>query len=219
MGACGCRPTAASLASTRAPRRFLAFDVDDGAQALEFNGGAQLRTSDGRLLFGGVDGYNIFRPSVVERNAHVPPVVITAVRRDLRTEVMESAWPADEIVLDHRDRLVTFRFAALDYSHPEKNRYAYRLEGVDPEGVWHDLGTENDLTLTQPAGGEYVLWVRGSNDDGVWNEAGTSLRIVVQAAPWFSWWAWTAYAGTLLMILGYVLLQIHRRRSLQAADP
>ena len=194
---------------------FLSFDVEDGAQALEFNGGAQLRSSDGRLYFGGVDGYNVFRPGVVERNTHVPQVVVAAVRRQLRTEVTESAWPPEEIVLDHRDRVVTFRFAALDFSHPEENRYAYRLDGVDAEGVWHDLGTENDLTLTQPDAGEYLLRVRGSNDDGVWNEAGTSMRVVVRAAPWLSWWAWTAYAGTLFLILGYVALQVHRRRSLQ----
>lgn len=194
---------------------FLAFDVEDGAQDLEFNGGAQLRSSEGRLYFGGVDGFNVFRPGVIERNTHVPPVVFTAIRRQLRTQVEESVWPPEEVVLDHRDRVATFRFAALDFSHPKENQYAYRLDGVDPEGIWHDLGIENDLTLTQPGAGDYVLRVRGSNDDGVWNETGASLRIAVRAAPWFTWWAWVAYAGTLLMGLGFLALQEYRRRALQ----
>ncbi|MDA8017178.1 MAG: EAL domain-containing protein [Thermoanaerobaculia bacterium] len=194
---------------------FLSFDVEDGAQALEFNGAAQLRTSDGWLFFGGVDGFNAFQPHVVERNTHVPPVAITAVRRQLHAEVEESFWPGYQMVLDHRDRFVTVRFAALDFSHPEENRYAYRLDGVDPAGRWHDLGTENDLTLTRLDAGEFVLRVRGSNDDGVWNEAGTSMRLTVHPAPWFAWWAWTAYFGSAFLVFGYVALQIRRRRSLQ----
>ncbi|HEX9107816.1 MAG TPA: methyl-accepting chemotaxis protein, partial [Longimicrobiales bacterium] len=77
-------------------------------------------------------------------------------------------------------------FAALDYTAPEKNRYAYRLEGFDER--WNEIGQEHSATYTNLPAGSYVFRVKASNADGVWNEDGVALPITVKPPFWRTWW-------------------------------
>lgn len=168
------------------------FDVGDGLQGSEFNGGAFFRSPRGELLFGGIYGVNAFFPREMRRNEHVPPVVLTAFRRLGRPERFPRPLAElAEILLSHRDRLIAFDFAALDFTHPEKNRYAYRLEGFDRN--WIDIGTRRTAQFTNLDPGRYTFRVRASNGDGVWNEEGAAIRLVVVPPPWQRWWAWLGY--------------------------
>jgi ligand-binding sensor domain-containing protein/signal transduction histidine kinase len=161
------------------------YDVRDGLQDNEFNVGAHFASPGGELFFGGVRGFNAFYPQQVTGNPHVPPVVITAfgkfnqvVRRDLE--------PGEHIQLTYRDSFISFEFAALDYTAPDKNQYAYMLEGQDE--TWVDAGTRRHVDYTNLRGGDYVFRVRGSNNDGVWNEEGTSVTLTVTPPVWETWW-------------------------------
>jgi len=118
-------------------------------------------------------------------NPHVPPIVITAfsqfnqvVRRDLAAD--------EHITLSYRDNYISFDFAALDYHAPQRNQYAYMLEGLD--GDWVYAGTRRHVDYPNLRPGEYVFRVLGSNNDGLWNEAGTSVRVSVTPPFWETWW-------------------------------
>ncbi len=165
--------------------RVTSFDLDDGLQGLEFNGGAALRGRDGRLYFGGVEGYNVFQPEAIVENSHQPPVVMTRIRvGDHDLQLGQPVADTTAIRLGHDDHVVVFEFAALDFTNSRANRYRARLLGF--EETWRELGTRNDLTFTNLAAGCYRLEVQGSNDDGLWNEEGLSLGVEVDAAPWSS---------------------------------
>jgi signal transduction histidine kinase len=183
---------------------FRNFDVRDGLQDDEFNVGAHFSTENGELFFGGVQGFNAFFPDRVAGNPHVPPVVITAFgRQDLleRRDLM----PGEQIDLTYRDRLIWFEFAALDYMAPDRNQYAYVLEGQDED--WVDAGSRRHVDYTNLRGGEYVFRVKGSNNDGVWNDEGVSLTLTVTPPFWDTWWfralAFVAFVG--VVIGGYRL--------------
>lgn len=95
--------------------------------------------------------------------------------------------------------MVSFEFAALDFTVPERNRYAYKLEGFGED--WIQLGTARRATYTNLSPGDYTLRVKASNNDGVWNEEGASLRIRVVPPPWRTWWALGLYALLLVSLL------------------
>jgi len=194
--------------------RFTNFDLDDGLQSLEFNGGAALEARDGRLFFGGIEGYNVFRPEAIVENTHLPPVVLTRIRvgdSDLVGD--EPLADAKSILLGHGDHVVSFEFAALDFTKSDANRYRARLLGF--EEAWRDLGTKNYLTFTNLKPGDYRLEIEGSNSDGLWSEGGISLEIHVAAAFWDSGWAWFVYflAGSGLVY--YLWRESQRRQSLR----
>jgi diguanylate cyclase (GGDEF)-like protein len=172
--------------------RFKNYNPSHGLQSYEFNFGAAYQNPSGEMFFGGVNGFNLFRPEAIRENAYRPPVVATALWKSGQPVRLDRAlWSVEEIALGHRDYGVSFEFAALDYTAPEQNRYAYRLEGLD--GSWTDLGTARRVSYTNLAPGRYVLRVRGSNNDGLWNEEGLAVRIRVIPPPWRTGWAYALY--------------------------
>ncbi|MET0551455.1 MAG: two-component regulator propeller domain-containing protein, partial [Vicinamibacteria bacterium] len=179
---------------------FRNYDPSNGLQSSEYNYGAHLRSASGELFFGGVNGFNAFHPRRLAVNAHVPPVVLTAFLKENRAAATDvPLWQLSGIDLGYRDDVVTFEFAALDYASPGRNRYAYKLEGFDPD--WVDLGSVRRVTYTDLAPGNYRLRVRAANNDGVWNETGLEVPVRVEAPPWLRWWAFVAYA----LVLGGAL--------------
>ena len=125
-------------------------------------------------------------------------MVLTSIQK-LNREVRPGQDLADvrELTLDHRDYVVSFEYAALDFAAPERNRYAYKLEGLDRD--WVAAGSSRRASYTNLRPGHYVFRVKGSNGDGVWNEDGLAVQIDVEPPPWRSAWAYAAYA---LLALG-----------------
>lgn len=192
---------------------FKNYDASDGLQGKEFNENAALRTSKGELIFGGGNGFNLFFPHTIELNRNVPPVVLTDLQifnksilpgEKLNGRVLLSAAlsQTQEIVLKHKENVFSIEFAALNYFHPEKNRYAYKLEGFNKEWLYTD-GQQRKAIFTNLNAGDYIFHVKASNNDDVWNDTGLSLRIKVLPPFWKSPLAFILYA---LLILGALLL-------------
>jgi len=190
-----------------ATRRFRNYDANDGLQSNEFNSGAAFRSRSGEMLFGGLYGLNYFRPEAVTDNPHVPEVAITGFRRGNRCENVRDSLTmlrttiseADTLHLSYRDAVLTFEFAALEYSAPAKNRYAYRMVGFNNE--WFESGTVRAATYTNLPPGRYTFQVRASNNDGVWNERGASLVVLIAPPWWRTWWAYVLYAALAIAAL------------------
>ncbi len=174
------------------------FRRNHGLQSDEFNFGAHYRGADGTLYFGGSSGYNAFRPEKLQLNDTSPPMVLTAVWT-LNTHSVPVAEMLSRLDLGYRDSVVTFQFAALDFTGPAENRYAYRLDGFDTD--WVQSGNTRQATYTHLDGGNYVFRVRATNNDGRWNETPLSVQMHVAPAPWDTWWARILYA-----LLGFSLL-------------
>ena len=190
---------------------FRNFDVFDGLQSNEFNTGAYFRSKSGELFFGGLQGLNYFFPNAIQENPHVPPVVLTGLRVGNRNityktdpDLLKTSLPElNEITFSHKNDVITFEFAALDYSAPQKNRYAYKLEGYNDN--WIDAGNLGTATYTNLPHGRYTLRVKGSNNDGVWNEHGLALAVIVTPPWWRTWWAYFIYV--VLFLNGLYLLR------------
>jgi len=189
-------------------KQFRNYDANDGLQSNEFNSGAAFRSRSGEMFFGGLYGFNYFRPEAIADNPHVPEVAITGFRRGNRYENVRDSLTvlpttvseADTLRLSYRDAVLTFEFAALEYSAPTKNRYAYRLIGFNNE--WFESGAVRAATYTNLPPGHYTFQVRASNNDGVWNERGASLAIVIAPPWWRTWWA-SVLDGALLLAALY----------------
>ena len=174
------------------------FRRNHGLQSDEFNFGAHYRGPDGTLYFGGTSGYNAFRPEKLQLNDTSPPVVLTGAWT-LNTHAVPVAEKLSRLDLSYRDAVVTFQFAALDFTGPSENRYAYRLEGFDTD--WVQSGNTRQATYTHLDGGNYVFRVRATNNDGLWTETPLSVQMHVAPPPWATWWARILYG-----VLGFSLL-------------
>jgi PAS domain S-box-containing protein len=176
----------------------------DGLGSNEFVGGACRQLRDGRMIFGGVNGFNIFDPAQLADSGQPPPLALTGVRV-FNQPLALGREPAglEELELSWRDSVFSFEFAALDYADPGRYRYRYRLEGFDED--WIDAGGERLATYTNLEGGNYTFRVQAASGDGIWNEQGIALAVRIVPPPWRTWWAYTLYAlGLLGAVAGYV---------------
>ena len=188
--------------------QFTNYGVSDGLQASEFNLGASYQSATGELFFGGIYGFNAFLPDRLRRVAQAPPIVLTSVSVGHRP----LAGPADQverISLGFRDKVLGVDFAALDFTAPHRNRFAYKLEGFDPE--WVPLAGRPSVTYTNLNPGRYKFRLRAANSDGGWNEEGVSVAVDVAAAPWATPWA---YGGYFLLLAGGVfgVVRVQQRK-------
>ncbi|MFH6767498.1 two-component regulator propeller domain-containing protein [Gaetbulibacter aquiaggeris] len=191
---------------------FTNYDALDGLQSNEFNYDAYYAAQNGELLFGGMNGFNIFNPKKIKKNPYVPPVVITDfkikghsidISKDNKSNI-------SEVVINHNDIPFSLDFAALNYTQPRKNIFKYKLEGKDDQ--WHLLGNERSLTFADANPGNYIFKLKAANNSGVWNENEASIIISI-LPPW--WKTNIAYAIYFLLIcitvwLIYMFLKFRR---------
>ena len=187
------------------------FNRYDGLTCDQFLPNSGLLSSDGRIYFGTTQGFNAFYPFQVKVNHVVPPVAITSLELfNEHVEVgsdklPESLGTIKRLDLSYSDNVINLSFAALSYISPEKNQYAYMLEGFDKDWIYtHD----HRATYTNLPYGTYTFRVKAANNDGVWSKEDAQLKIRIN--PPF-WWSLPAKLLYLLIIIGLIWLYTHFR--------
>ncbi|MDU1891524.1 MAG: two-component regulator propeller domain-containing protein [Dysgonomonas sp.] len=194
------------------------FTQEDGLQSNQFNSKASLKTSTGKLYFGGINGFNSFYPNDFRENNYIPPLYIVDVKL-YNTDEAESnkilnlskpIYMAEGVTLSYDNNSMIFEFEALSYEKPGRNRYSYILEGFDKDWINNDYSNMASYTNLPP--GEYLFRVKGANNDNKWNEEGASLKVVILPPWWKSTLAYVIYF-VLVFILLYFILRFWAKKS------
>ncbi len=217
-GICSIQPESGSVRT---------FTVADGLQANEFLFGSRLKTTDGEMLFGGPRGISFFHPDSIRNNSHVPELIIadlkinyqsiTQLPQSRREKIIDqSVNSASEIYMTWRDRVFSFHFAALNFSNPVQNRYAYRLAGYQDD--WVQCGGQRQAQFMNIPPGSYIFQVRGSNNDGIWNDTGKSVRVIIRPPFWNTVWFKTVSVVLLITAVTALLrlrIRAYKRQSIR----
>ena len=190
------------------------YDTNDGLEGNQFFWGASFKGINGKLFFGGTKGFYVLNPDKVNSNEHIPNIVITDLQifnKPIKingedSPLTQSIVTSNEIKLSSTQNVFSIEFASLDFVSPQKNFYAYMMEGFDKE--WVLSGNRKFVTYTNLDPGTYLFKVKGSNNDGVWNNKGRTLKIIITPPIWKTWW-FIAFA--VLLIGGLVASIIYLR--------
>nr|WP_293836971.1 ATP-binding protein [uncultured Arsenicibacter sp.] len=193
-------------------RVFHSYTKSDGLQDDEFNTASFLKSATGELLFGGVNGVTIFNPRDILSRSATPPVARLIgllvnnkpVRPGDDTGILpENIAYTQRIDLDHDQDILTLEFGLSDYRSPAKNRYRYRLGGVNAQ--WVESGVNRFANYTHLPDGAYTFEMTGSTDGEVWSKPVT-LQIRVHPPFYRTWWAYLLY----VVVISMVVLQAYR---------
>ncbi|WP_395377513.1 ATP-binding protein [Marinicella sp. W31] len=192
------------------------FRKSDGLQGNTFKRGAIYKDKDGKLFFGGNDGLNTFYPHDIVLNENPPEIALTdfllfnkparvGKPQDNAQFILQKPINAlESMELTHKDYIFGIEFAALDFADSSRNKYAYRLKGLNDDWVNVD-SDDRKATFTNLKPGDYTFEVKAANKDGFWNESSKKIAIVVKPAPWFSWWAYLSYAVMLMLSIVFYI--------------
>ena len=192
------------------------FTEGDGLPGNSFSPTSYFQAPSGEMFFGGTRGLTTFFPDQVEPDEKAPNVVLTELRLfdqpvepgpgSVLPQTLESS---EKIELGHEDYVFSIRFSALHFQSPEHNRFAYRLQGFDPD--WIEVGAgERIARYSNLAPGTYTFEVKSASPHGVWS-APERLTIVQHPAPWNTWWAWTLY-GLTILTGAFLFVRLQTRR-------
>ena len=173
-------PSGSSLKTQSSDLDILQLTRHDGLVSEQFQPNAGFKASDGRIYFGAVNGFNAFFPYQIKANRIMPPVY--AQMQEIHNQIV-------------------FSFVALSYCSPEKNQYAYMLEGFDKE--WNYVGNQTRATYTNLPAGTYTFRVKATNNDGIWSDKEATIKIVVPPPFWWTWYAKLFYLLFIIATIWY----------------
>jgi len=174
----------------------IAYGKADGMESPQCNGSAKpagYKTADGRLWFATSKGLVMVDPKSVKRNLIPPPVYIEQVVADKEQTARHHAAsipiaPSDSapIRIGPGRGELEFHYCALSFQQPERCRFKYKLEDVDPD--WIDAGSQRAAFYNNLSPGDYRFHVIACNPDGVWSASEASLGVVLAPHLWQTWW-------------------------------
>jgi ligand-binding sensor domain-containing protein/signal transduction histidine kinase len=187
-------------------KTFKNYYAADGLLSNEFyNYASACKSTNGEMFFNSYAGVVSFFPEKIADNPYVPPVVLTdfllfgkSVPIGEKSLLNNSILVTKSVTLTHWQNIFSLEFSALSYADPERNRYRYKLEGLDTE--WNETdSTRRSATYTTLAPGDYIFRVQGHTNRGAWSGNGASLRIRI-LPPWWGTW-WFSAGSTILVTL------------------
>ena len=176
---------------------FRNFGVSDGLQANEFKEQAYCKARKGSLYFGGINGFNEIIPDSIKVDGFDPPLVITnfqvfnkevPIARDDHdpSPLKKTITETQSITLPYKSSVISIQFASLNFTDPDKKKYAYILEGFDKG--WNYVGAQRSVTYTNLDPADYTFKVKGLKNDGEWSDKITTLKLTITPAFWMTWW-------------------------------
>ncbi|RRA98122.1 hybrid sensor histidine kinase/response regulator transcription factor [Larkinella rosea] len=213
------------------------FTRDDGIMADEFNSYHYVQFPDGKILMGGLEGFTRFDPRQIGQDAFEPVVELTELQ--INNQIIQPDIPGmvdpdtasaanrsilgtlpiqatNQLTLAYNQNYLTVQFAALQFNQPGKNRYRYRLKGLETD--WKQVDRPEAIYTNLPAG-DYVLLLNASNTSGRWSRHVRMLAITILPPFWETWWAFGLYFLLGLgVVLGLLQIYLNRLRLNQAIE-
>ncbi|SFD49161.1 Signal transduction histidine kinase [Chitinophaga sp. CF118] len=199
-------------------KKFENYYQGDGLQSNQFYFNAATALHSGEMAFGGIKGFNLFHPDSISPVHAMPRLFLTGVNVDGKSLEQYNKYISkvddDHIVsikVPYNEAVILLNFTALEYSAPDKIRYAYFMEGWDKN--WTNAGNMRMAAYTHLSEGNYIFRAKCTNAGGLWNPEEIVLYITV-LPPWYrSWWALLAY-GMILSCTAYMffLYKIRQNR-------
>ena len=191
--------------------QFTHYSTADGLQDNHFNYMASCKGRNGRMYFGGANGFNLFYPQLIKDNPNSPPVVLTDCNvydanlgEFLPATLANPINVAKELRLTYKQNDLTIGCAALCFSQPEKTTYAYRMVNDHPE--WRTAGNLSQVSYTNLNPGTYRFEVKAANGDGFWSISPAALSIIIAPPFWQTIW----FRILAAMIIAWVIYQVYR---------
>ncbi len=177
------------------------YDIYDGLQGNEFIESSLLKMSGGKLVFGGINGFNYFDPPAIKNDTENCNVVIKKLLAFNSEEPYQTYYN-----FDYQKNYLTVEFVALDFNLAGSNQYYYKMEGL--QNNWTEAGNRRFASFGQLQTGNYIFKVRATNGDGKLSNKETEIQFSIVPPFWLTWWF---RIGMIVLLSGCIALFIYSR--------
>jgi len=206
---------------------FVNFNRFDGIIENEFVSQSVYETSNGKLLWGGLDGFNEIdlnhTDSIIKPG--FPPLIIkffiagteVQINKKYGKEVLlnQSISSTKCLNLNYNQNFLSFEFSALNYVNPMRTYFRYKMDGIDE--TWKEITSINGVgsaVYSSLPPGIYTFVVNATNDKSNWKDEFTRLTINIQPPFWKTRIAYIFYILLVLFIVYTIVfyyIKLHRK--------
>ncbi len=208
---------------------FKNYNVNDGLQSNEFQELSCIRRRNGEMLFGGINGFNVFFPKNLIENTFEPETIITrflisnkpvSVRDKINNRILlkKTVSKTQEIDLKYFENNISFEFSSLHYAASQKNQFSYKLDGFETH--WEQTTSNKRFaSYTNLEPGTYTFFVKATNNDGLWDQTPAQIKINISPPFWLSNAAYFLYSlvlvGLLIAFRKYTIINTTKKHQLE----
>ena len=178
-------------------KKFKNYTTEDGVQGDEFKPHSALKTRDGKLYFGGINGFNAFYPEQIQSPVAFSPLVVTSLQifnkslaiaksSDDPSPLKQDIADTRSITLSYKQSFISLEYSSLDFGSADKKEYAFKLDGFDSD--WNYVGSRNTASYTNLPPGKYLFKIKYRNSAGLWSPVTEALHINIVPPFWKTWW-------------------------------
>lgn len=198
--------------------RFINFNKTDGLQCNEYTDGAVYNdTLNNWLYFGGVEGVDWFNPQQIKSADHFPPIIFDEFRLyntqvvpgDSTLILTKSLDKTDKIELRYNQNFFSFSFSTLNYYNSQKCKFAYYLEGFDPD--WNYIQTDRTSNFTNVPPGTYTFKIKATNEDGIFGDEVREMTIIIHPPIWNTIYAYILYFILFVLLIFFIITYFKKR--------
>jgi signal transduction histidine kinase/streptogramin lyase len=192
-----------------AVNKFTNFTKEDGLQENEFNTHAVLKTKDGRIIFGGVNGLTVVNPEMVNQTPKNAILQLIKLKSD---SILNPFIYTGEkkMIIPAGSNSFQSEWIAINFSNPKKCIIKYRLLGF--ENDWQFASNPAIINYSRLTPGRYTLEVVASNTKGEFLNEVKKLEIVVKAFWYQTRWFKVALVFVLALLSFYLIRNFYLRR-------
>lgn len=184
----------------------------DGLSGLQYKPNAGFICSNGQILFGALNGYNVITPSIIKVNETSPKVMLSEFLvndKPLSSSNSKSTNTLDiynlnKVSLKHSQNTINLTIISNNYLTPSKNKFKYRLINYNDE--WTEIKNGKEVHYTKIPSGSYTFEAYGANNDGIWSDTPYQLSIKVLPTPWKQWYFILLYIISTITI-GFIIFK------------
>jgi len=199
------------------------YKESDGLQSDEFSDNAVWKDKAGTLFFGGIYGFNYFKPQNINVSNEQPHLLISdmqfagknAPERGLKVLTRNGSVINQHYVLKPQDNYFELNLQPITYINSQKCQYAYFLEGSDKG--WHFIGKHEKIIYNNLPPGDYTLRIKWSNGEGAWTPGVTAFTVTVKQYWWLSPIAFAAYV-TVIVCAGFLFVRNRKNKFVMAQE-
>ncbi len=185
---------------------FRNYSKEDGLLNNFYFNHSSLADNTGEIYLGGTNGLDIINTSRRADEKYIPAVYITSFSKTNNNGGLTEVLNKKDIILKYDENFLNIRFISLDYNNPAKNRYRYKLDGLDKD--WIDAGNKNSVDYTSLPPGKYTFRVKGSSSTGIFNPNEAVLNFTI--LPPF--WKTSLFNAALILLLAGSVYFVYRLR-------
>ena len=174
-------------------------DKNSGLAGNHYN--TALKLDDGRLVFGGENGINIFDPLEIACDMPIPNIQITGFDIFNKT-YKHDLTNIEKIKLSYKQNFFSIQFSSLQFNKNHHYKFYYKLENVDPD--WNKINHEPNVSYTDIKPGHYSFHIKIAPDDGLIQYT-KKLKIIITPPFWKTYWFYSIVTIIILIVLAWMI--------------